>query len=392
MSIRVCLYCGKEFEGEGKQKYCSRQCMQKHWYEKNYKPVEPRTNACLFCGNEFTSKTNRAKFCGVSCNEKYRRRLIKRYCAQCNKELEVGGDKFCSIECNSQYYIDNPKYTRECAYCGEEFKTNEKSVRLCSKECQNKYQAENTLKKRERIFKRKFEKKYLDFEYLEGYRNWRSYIKCKCKICGHIQTRSAQCIKPEKGDILTCNNCIGLRTERKKLINLLIKYHNDIVKEQNKIIKEKELVEQRIEKEKALENYICAECGATFKAINISQRYCSIECSNKRNNRIKEINKRKRLRENGKVNWDISLSKLIKRDKNICHICGEKCNKKDYIIDEYNNFIVGKSYPSIDHVIPVSKGGTHTWDNVKLAHHYCNTIKSDNEVYEDRKGQLKMSI
>ena len=129
-----------------------------------------------------------------------------------------------------------------------------------------------------------------------------------------------------------------------------------------------------------------------FRPLFISQRYCSIECSNKRNNRIKEINKRKRLRENGKVNWDISLSKLIKRDKNICHICGEKCNKKDYIIDEDNNFIVGKSYPSIDHVIPVSKGGTHTWDNVKLAHHYCNTIKSDNEVYEDSKKQLKMSI
>lgn len=43
-------------------------------------------------------------------------------------------------------------------------------------------------------------------------------------------------------------------------------------------------------------------------------------------------------------------------------------------------------------VIAKSKGGTHTWDNVKLAHHYCNAIKNNNEVYEEREGQLKMII
>lgn len=42
--------------------------------------------------------------------------------------------------------------------------------------------------------------------------------------------------------------------------------------------------------------------------------------------------------------------------------------------------VVGKTYPSIDHVFPLSKGGLHSWDNVKLAHHYCNTIKSDKVV------------
>lgn len=36
-----------------------------------------------------------------------------------------------------------------------------------------------------------------------------------------------------------------------------------------------------------------------------------------------------------------------------------------------------KAYPSIDHIIPVSHGGTHTWDNVELAHRYCNGVKSD---------------
>jgi len=32
-------------------------------------------------------------------------------------------------------------------------------------------------------------------------------------------------------------------------------------------------------------------------------------------------------------------------------------------------------YPSIEHVIPIAKGGKHTWDNVKLAHRKCNMEK-----------------
>jgi 5-methylcytosine-specific restriction endonuclease McrA len=28
--------------------------------------------------------------------------------------------------------------------------------------------------------------------------------------------------------------------------------------------------------------------------------------------------------------------------------------------------------PEIDHLVPVSAGGSHTWDNVALAHRRCN--------------------
>ena len=41
-------------------------------------------------------------------------------------------------------------------------------------------------------------------------------------------------------------------------------------------------------------------------------------------------------------------------------------------------FLAGDNYPSRDHVVPLAKGGTHTWDNVKLAHFRCNTLKRDN--------------
>jgi 5-methylcytosine-specific restriction endonuclease McrA len=54
-----------------------------------------------------------------------------------------------------------------------------------------------------------------------------------------------------------------------------------------------------------------------------------------------------------------------------------QCNWEDKVITDDGHTIVGKSYPSIEHVIPLSKGGKHSWNNVKLACMECNTLKGD---------------
>ena len=70
------------------------------------------------------------------------------------------------------------------------------------------------------------------------------------------------------------------------------------------------------------------------------------------------------------IDKSITLDRLRKRDGDICYICG--CLVDDTDIDGTH---VGAKYPSCDHVIPLSKGGTHTWDNVRLAHMGCNAGK-----------------
>jgi 5-methylcytosine-specific restriction endonuclease McrA len=67
-------------------------------------------------------------------------------------------------------------------------------------------------------------------------------------------------------------------------------------------------------------------------------------------------------------------------------------DKKDCRHDEGGNFITGDSYPSIDHVRPISKGGSHTWDNVMLAHKGCNSKKGNRETFEISSGQMKFAI
>lgn len=54
---------------------------------------------------------------------------------------------------------------------------------------------------------------------------------------------------------------------------------------------------------------------------------------------------------------------VFERDKRRCGIC----RKLIKVRDEWH----------IDHVVPLSKGGTHSYDNVQLAHAKCNLVKHD---------------
>lgn len=78
------------------------------------------------------------------------------------------------------------------------------------------------------------------------------------------------------------------------------------------------------------------------------------------------------------IRHDLKYTKeeRTERDNGVCWLCGKTCDWSNYEIVD-GTFIAGNQYPSIDHVIPLAKGGTHTWDNVKLAHRICNSIKSD---------------
>jgi 5-methylcytosine-specific restriction endonuclease McrA len=67
-------------------------------------------------------------------------------------------------------------------------------------------------------------------------------------------------------------------------------------------------------------------------------------------------------------------------------------DKKDCRHDEGGNFITGDNYPTIDHITPISKGGTHTWDNVGLACKRCNTLKSNNAVFDTATGQMRFAV
>ena len=73
-----------------------------------------------------------------------------------------------------------------------------------------------------------------------------------------------------------------------------------------------------------------------------------------------------------KFDDSITLEAVRQRDRDICQICGNPIDIKDI-----KNGHIRRLYPTVDHIIPLSKGGSHTWDNVQLAHMCCNAGKRD---------------
>ena len=110
---------------------------------------------------------------------------------------------------------------------------------------------------------------------------------------------------------------------------------------------------------------------------NKNQKYCSTQCGKKLRGkgRIYILREEKRVKSAVENDKTVNLRVLIKRDKNKCAICGCQCDLYDYTVTESGAIICGDKYPSIDHIYPLSKGGSNTWDNVQLACKKCNTIK-----------------
>lgn len=196
-------------------------------------------------------------------------------------------------------------------------------------------------------------------KYIGGYTGSENKVVLQCKKCGETFTRTATIIRKPHYEVFTCNGCEAVERKerlkekhRRKQIKKLIDEYNKNRNNEIKIIYKKF-------KTNTIAIRKCRECGNDIYVSNTRQKLCNT-CAIKHN---KKSHSNKPLRE------------LYKRDKGICYICGSKCDYEDYTY-RGNIFIAGNNYPSIDHVIPLCKGGKDDWSNIKLAHRICNSIKS----------------
>lgn len=64
---------------------------------------------------------------------------------------------------------------------------------------------------------------------------------------------------------------------------------------------------------------------------------------------------------------EVDSWEVFSRDNWICGICGESVSPEIKFPEDMS--------PSLDHVIPISKGGEHSYSNTRLAHLVCNRRK-----------------
>lgn len=77
----------------------------------------------------------------------------------------------------------------------------------------------------------------------------------------------------------------------------------------------------------------------------------------------------RRQRIKSQENEKIDRAEVFARDRWVCGICGGLIDSGALAPDPES--------PSVDHVVPLSKGGTHTMDNVQAAHLLCNSRKQE---------------
>lgn len=307
-------------------------------------------------------------------------------CLKCGKEKSVKGKK-----------IYEKKYI--CCICDRN-ERRKKSI--------NRKLPTLDLKTLEENYIFKFQQKYKDkFEYITGYRE--KCILIKCKKCG--KEKQVKGKKIYESRYMTCTCDISERRkkpvydlnkmEEKFIYKFNLKYGQyfeyinwDKIKyitirckkcgEIKKVVKSTALIiKQNISCKKCFNNRegistkTCIDCGKDFLSFSEQHIRC-LDCKTE----IEKAKRRywKRMREvkiksNGKADNSITLARLIKRDNGICQLCGEKVDINDYFYNNNNYRISGKLHPSIDHIKPLAKGGEHTWDNVQLAHLYCNSTK-----------------
>lgn len=172
-------------------------------------------------------------------------------------------------------------------------------------------------------------------------------VRIRCKKCGAIVERSRSTIRKKN---VACDGC-KKHEEEKQAREAFVKTLAKIAEYQ---------------KEK-----VCPVCGRVFHSHVPHQKYCSYIC--KRKSKRRRSSYRSRARKYGTY-YDSSVTReaVIKRDNMVCQICGKVCDPNDKSWG-YS----GPNYPTLDHIIPLAKGGSHTWDNVQCACGMCNSTKRD---------------
>jgi 5-methylcytosine-specific restriction endonuclease McrA len=131
----------------------------------------------------------------------------------------------------------------------------------------------------------------------------------------------------------------------------------------------------------------CADCGTGFTPKTLAGQFCSAKCLRRRSRTLaRELGKewiqfkwsagaqacyqrRRALIKGATVGERIIPADVYDRDGWLCGICGDPVDRSLSYPDPMSK--------SLDHIVPVSRGGAHALTNVQCSHLRCNISKSD---------------
>lgn len=347
---------------------------------------------CLACGKPtraFHSSGKHAKFCNPKCNSLFASWKHEHHCQDCGATWKSGNKivRRCRPCANAAmrgvrkphivYPEINPHGCVVCQGPTKIFASSGKSAQVCSKKCQSR-RAHNRRRARGKKAPRDIVATYTCIECGNDFLGTRR-AKC-CKMCS---TRKAAAVHADnvRGKLIVerignfkigafstvafkeCAWCGKLRGTRPK----------DVVGPFCGIRCYQLKAASDRNKNKAVRS--CPECAAQFCPVYQGRiarpfDYCSDVCAESAAKRRKrDIGKhRKRARYYGGTIGRVSRREVFDRDGWRCRACG--CDTPRNLIGTCND-----NAPELDHVIALSRGGSHTMDNVQLLCRVCNILK-----------------
>lgn len=127
----------------------------------------------------------------------------------------------------------------------------------------------------------------------------------------------------------------------------------------------------------------CGQCDRSFVArVDTRARFCSLDCANDAQGRSESP------RSAFKVSRSVRLS-IFEAAGWQCQLC-QALTRPD---EDYNH----PRYPTLDHVVPRSRGGSDDASNLRLACRQCNVLRGSNEdwvpeVTDEPVGRLAAAV
>lgn len=316
---------------------------------------------CKHCGIEHEQRPANIKrgwgnYCSKSCAAKNRVRLKKEVlnnavCAHCSvsfyirpSKVKKGEGKYCSIKCKKfgmypQLVGDEKKQCLDCKRVLDrsEYRRDKRGKILarCA-ECHRKYDNQNKKKYKDRIveYAKKYRENNLKNKIKEGLLSL--VTPCKCVTCGKGFVK-----KGTKSSEFCSKECFVRKV----------------------------FVKKEVER-------VCKSCGAMF--IGKHPGNC-LDCRNKITKQYAKAYKKKRKASVRTAATQLVIDrKVFDRDKWRCKSCNCKVQKENMYAD---------NAAEVDHIVPISLGGPHSYSNTQTLCRRCNGAKSNKYS-----GQLVMAI
>lgn len=302
-----------------------------------------RTVTCFWCNGEFTAIRKDAKYCSRRC-------------------------------CNRANYSYTPTdNTRACEWCGQTFKPKRADARYCSQRC------------------------FYGPRSRQGYGPQRSCDMCgtdisdrmgNAKFCHDCYPKRPQAVheanrrakRPWYGTCKGCGTairsqsqfcsvqCAGQSNRRKQLATELTRTcrgcGETFTTRDVRSVTCGTACRQWIRSHPGVKRVLdreCLHCGTPFRASMANHKYCFPTCT-------KSAAKIRRRGQLARVFVeDVRKTVIAERDRWTCQLCGKKVNQR-----------LRAPHPkswSIDHIVPIYRGGEHSYANTQLAHLGCNVAK-----------------